>query len=156
MSRRALIAVLAAVTALAAGTGPATAVTADTGIELAGGSGRATLALRGALLGGLERGRMTITTLPGREQPQILVQGYDWQTVVDERTTVYGGERIRFRVFRGAWRVRIHGSGINASAVGRGVVGLAGRGRYSLAGAPYRPWPAQYQTIRLGNSERDG
>lgn len=155
MSRRALIAVLAAVAALAAGSGPAAAA-ADTGIELAGGSGRATLALRGALLGGLERGSMSITTLPGTERPQILVQGYDWQTVVDERTTVYGGERIRFRVFRGAWRVRIRGSGINASAVGRGIVGLAGRGRYSLAGAPYRPWPALYQTIRLGNSGRDG
>ena len=148
MSRRALILVLALVAALAVAA-PASAVRSEAGIELVGGSGRVLLGMRGALLGGLARGRLAITTLPGRERPEILVQGYEWQRV-DGQTTVYGGEAIRFRVFRGAWRVRIAGSGINASAVGRGIVGLAGRGRYSLAGAPYRPWPAEFQTIRLG------
>jgi hypothetical protein len=153
MSRHALIFVLAAALAVAATT--ASAATAGTGIELVGGSGRATLNLRGALLGALERGRLAITTIPGRQRPEILVQGYEWQRA-EGQTTIYGGDRIRFRVFRGAWHVRLSGSGINASAVGRGIVGLAGRGRYSLAGAPYRPWPAEYETIRLGGSGREG
>ena len=148
MSRRVLT--LALVAALAAVAAPASAATAETGIELVGGSGRAALSLRGAVLGGLARGRLMITVFPGRERPEVLVQGADWQRVVDARTTIYGGEGMRFRVFRGTWRVRISGTGINASAVGRGIVGLAGRGRYALGGAPYRPWPAEYETIRLG------
>ena len=122
-----------------------------TGIELVDGSGRAVLHLRGALLGGLGRGQVTVVDLADRQGTEISVRGYEWKQVVDARTTVYGGEGIRFRVFQGAWRVRIQGSGIGASAVGRGTVGLKGRGRYSVSGGSYRSWPTLYQTIRLGD-----
>lgn len=148
--RPVLISLLAAV-ALLASAPVGTAARAETGIELVDGSGRAVLTLRGATLGELERGRLLITALPGRQPPDILVQGYDWQRVVNARTTIYGGTSIRFRVFRGSWRVRIQGTGINASAVGRGTVGLGGRGRYSLAGGAYLPWPAVYEVITLGS-----
>jgi hypothetical protein len=152
MSRRPLVPLAALTAALAlAVPGAVAADTVGSGIELARGSGRAVLSLRGALLGGLEQGRITVTRIPGRQRPEIIVQGFEWQRLVDERTTVYGGDGIRFRVFRGAWRVRIHGVGINASAVGSGTVGLRGTGLYPLAGGPYLPWPAEFATVRLGD-----
>jgi hypothetical protein len=134
----------------------AAAAAAATSIELLGGNGRAVLNLRGAVLGGLQSGRLTVTRHPGRDRVEVIVFGADWTQVVSERTTIYGGEGIRFRVFHGSWRVRIQGSGIAATAVGRGTVGLAGRGQYSLAGArPFLPWPAAYETITLAPAVAD-
>jgi hypothetical protein len=153
MSRRAVISatLLVALVCLAAAPAAEAARGAPkgTGIELVDGSGRVVLNLRGALLGGLERGQLTVVDLTDRQKTEIIVQGYKWKRTVNARTTVYGGAEIRFRVFRGAWRVRIQGSGIGASAVGRGTVRLKGRGLYSVAGGPYRIWPALDQTIRL-------
>lgn len=128
---------------------PAAGRTAEQGIELADGSGRVTLALRGAVLGVLGQGRLTVISLAGRDRPQILVEGYAWVRR-NGNTVAYGGKGIRFRVFRGSWRIHLAGRGINASAVGRGLVGLEGSGRYALTGKDFVSWPAQYQTIRLG------
>ena len=119
---------------------------ADSGIELAGGSGRSVLTLRGAVLGEVELGRITVSVRAG--EPRVIVQGYDWQRQT-EAGTMYGGNGIRFRVFRGAWRVIIQGSGINASAVGDGSVRLRGTGRFSVDGGPYEAWPTEAETIRL-------
>jgi hypothetical protein len=119
---------------------------ADGGIELAGGSGRSVLTLRGAVLGTLELGRITVSVRAG--EPRVVVQGYDWQRQTDAGT-VYGGNDIRFRVFRGAWRVIIQGNGINASAVGDGNVRLRGTGRFSIDGGAYEAWPTEVETIRL-------
>jgi hypothetical protein len=148
MFRRVLVTACAAAVALAW----ASSAAGQTGIELTG-SGRAVLSLRGAVLGAVEQGRITIRDFAGGEDTEILVQGYDWSRALDEDTTTYGGEEIRFRVFRGSWLVRIRGLKIDASAVGSGIVGLEGRGRFSVGGAPYRPWPAEYETLRLGLEE---
>ena len=148
MVYRSLILLLVLAFTLAAASSAAGRV-AERGIELADGSGRATLALRGAVLGVIAQGRLAVIALAGRDRPQILVAGYSW-TTRDGNATVYGGKNIRFRVFRGSWRIRISGRGINASAVGRGLVGLEGSGRYALSGGDFVPWPAQYELIRLG------
>jgi hypothetical protein len=155
MRRRSLIRLTAVLAALALGVSAPAALGARraplaTGIELAG-TGRAVLSLRGALLGGLERGQLTIVDLADLQGTEIIVLGYDWKRLDDTRTTTYGGEGLRFRVFRGSWRVRIQGAGIAAAAAGRGSVGLGGEGRYSVDGGPFEPWPARYQTLRLGD-----
>ena len=124
------------------------AQSAEPGIELHGGTGRAVLSLRGAVLGSLDRGNITVTVRRG--QPLVLVQGYEWHRPATNGGITYGGRDLRFRVFRGAWRVVLNGSGIDVSAVGRGIVGLRGTGRFSLGGAAYQFWPVQYETIRLG------
>jgi hypothetical protein len=155
MSLRLLLLALACTVAFAATT--AASAAAAPAIELRGGSGRAVLNLRGAVLGGFQSGRITVTRHPGRDRVEVIVSGADWTEVVNDRTTIYGGSGIRFRVFRGSWRVRIQGSGIAATAVGRGTVGLGGRGQYSLAGErPYLPWPAEYETIKLAPAVADG
>jgi len=146
MRRRWVIWLLSLATALASSSA-ALGAPADSGIELAGGDGRSVLTLRGAVLGTLEAGRITVTIRGG--DPQVVVQGEDWQRRTDRGIT-YGGRDIRFRIFRGSWRLVVNGTGINASAVGSGLVGLRGDGRYSIDGEPYQAWPEEYQTIRLG------
>jgi hypothetical protein len=141
------IAVIVAVLALAT-SGSAAAAASESGIELADGEGRAVVALEGAVLGSFDRGRITIAERRG--DPLVLVQGYEWVRESLDGETTYGGRNIRFRVFRGAWRVTIQGVDINVSAVGPGTIGLRGSGRYSLDGGDYHPWPEEYRVFVLG------
>jgi len=138
-----------AIAALAA-SGTASAAPTDAGVELTDGSGKAVVTLDGAVLGSLDRGRITVATRRG--DPLVLVQGYEWSRTDEDGSTVYGGRDMRFRVFRGAWRVTLQGGGINASAVGTGSIGLRGNGRYSLDGGAYRTWPDEYKVIVLDDS----
>lgn len=131
----------------------ATARPAASGIELANGSGRAALALRGAVLGVVERGRVTVKVTGA--QTTWKVDGYEWSRRLRGGAMLYGGEAVRFRLFRGQWRLVIQGIGINASAAGRGTVTLRGTGTYSLSGGASRPWPRLAQTLRL-DGERAG
>lgn len=142
--RRSLL--LAAVLALVAAP-PAGARPSVSGIELSNGSGRAVLALRGAVLGAVERGRVTVKVTG--TQTSWRVDGYEWSRRLDSGAVVYGGQGIRFRLFRGHWRLVAQGVGINASAAGRGTVTLRGTGTYSLGGGPDRPWPRVEQTLQL-------
>src|SRR5213078_2829645 len=57
-----------------------------------------------------------------------IVSGDDWQKDRDEHTTVYGGTRVRFRLIGGAFKIRVIGTGVNLSVVGRGQVILNGAG----------------------------
>ena len=145
MRRRWVICALAVATALATSS-VALGAAADSGIELAGGSGRSVLTLRGAVLGTVDVGRIMVAIRAG--DPQVIVQGEDWQRPTDDGI-IYGGRDLRFRIFRGSWKLVVNGTGINASAVGSGVVGLRGEGRYSIDGAPYQAWPEEFDTIRL-------
>jgi hypothetical protein len=124
----------------------------ENAIELVDGTGSATFTMRGALIGSLDKGRITITDLPGGASTDILVQNAATVRQEDARTTVYTGENLRFRVFRGRWRIEIVGDGIDASAVGTGWLKLQGvSGRYSFAGGPYRAWPGNPLLIKLGD-----
>lgn len=121
-------------------------------VELVEGNGRITATVRGALIGSLQgTGTVTVTDLQDTVVTQTLVLNETASWKLDPDTTVYAGENLRFRVFRGKWRVKVQGDGIFTSIVGVGTIGLAGEGRYSLAGEPYRPWPAEWTTLRLGD-----
>ncbi len=154
VARRILIPLIALAvflgTATVAAARPVIRTDKDNGIELVDGNGRTTIGLRGALIGSVGNGWVWVTDLPGKVETDIFVVGDDESFQIDAQTTVYHGDNIRFRVFRGRWRVRIKGNDINVSAVGDGTVGLAGKGRYSVAGGPYRPWPLEWRTFRLG------
>jgi hypothetical protein len=108
--------------------------------------------VRGAAIGSVAGGRITITDFPGQVETDVLVQGDGVTRIqIDENTTRYIGENMRFRVFRGKWRVRISGFGIFASVVGVGQAEIVGQGRYSLAGSPFEPWPSDWITLKLGD-----
>lgn len=154
MRRRLLIGILCVLTgALAASPALAkpAAEKAESDVELVNGTGRVVVAIRGALIGSLASGRVTVKDLPGPVDTEIQVLGSDTRFEVDDATTIYAGENLRFRVFRGKWRVTIQGEGIFTSAVGVGSLRLQGTGRLSVAGEPYRPWPAEWTTIKLGD-----
>lgn len=120
-------------------------------LSLKDGSGEVWLSVRGTMLGRLERGRLVITDRPGRVETEITVTGDEVSREISEQTTEYLGRGIRFRVFYGAWVVRIEGEGINASVVARGLFSLKGEsGTYALDAGPARRWPGELAVFTLG------
>jgi hypothetical protein len=123
--------------------------------------GRATIQLRvkGGVIGRLGSGKLTVTRQRG-DTSTVVVRGWDRSWDTNARTTVYTGRNIRFRI-DGDRRVtlKIHGSKINFSAVGRGDAALDGwgdpakgvyfDGSYSLNGAPYKSLPDVRETLEL-------
>jgi hypothetical protein len=156
MTFRSLITLVTLLVAFAATTVAAAAPTAplreleDTDLELVDGNGKVRVALRGALIGSVAKGSVTITDLPGGVETEVLVQGEEASWELDPGVTRYAGDDLRFRVFRGRWRVEMQGSGIFTSIVGAGSIGFSGEGRYSLAGGPYHNWPSVWTTLKLG------
>ena len=59
---------------------------------------------------------------------------------------LYGGTKVRFRLVGGTFRIRVVGTGVNLSVVGKGQVtlhgaGTADDGSYSVNGEPYADVP---------------
>jgi hypothetical protein len=121
-------------------------------LSLRDGAGTADVIARGGILGQIDRGRVLIRDLPDGDDTDINVWGADWRRVIDSRTTVYGGRGLRFRALGGAWRARMKGRGIDASAAGRGSVTLRGGvGSFSVDGGSYRDWPEDATRFRYGD-----
>ena len=73
---------------------------------------------------------------------------------MNDAMTVYKGQKIRYRMVEGSYRLKLEGTGIELSAVGRGWVTFDGDdrfesdGMYSLNGTDFEPIPAD-QTDRI-------
>ena len=123
--------------------------------------GRATLQLKmkGGILGRMGgRGKVTIVeplTNPGT----VVIRG-GRARALNARTTVYTGQNIRFRISSDQrFTIRINGSKINFSAVGRGdgwldgwgnpATGVYFDGSFSLNGSAYKSLPDVRMPIRL-------
>ena len=133
------------------------------------GKGVVMLDLRGSILGRLSAGTLPVTDLTPTDRYAALVVGRKvTQERAGSRTIVYRGQGLRFRMLGGGYRVVVRGSGIDVSAVGRGVVTLDGdprfpgddAGVYSLDGVdcglePERclPLPSEPERFVLGSSE---
>jgi hypothetical protein len=129
--------------------------------------GRATVQLRmkGGILGRMGRGRVTVTE--SLSDPGTVVIRGARARVVNARTTVYTGKSIRFRISSdGRFTVRINGSKINFSAVGRGdgwidgwgdpEAGIYFDGSFSLNGDAYKSIPDLRTPIRLEAAPTEG
>lgn len=123
--------------------------------------GRATIQLRikGGLIGRFARGKLTVTDSLS-DGATVVVRGADRTRDVNERTTVYSGTNIRFRIADDRkFVVRLNASKINFSAVGRGDGWLDGwgdpeegvyfDGSFSRNGEPYRSIPDQRERFEL-------
>lgn len=123
--------------------------------------GRATIQLRikGGLIGRFARGKLTVTDSLS-DSATVVVRGADKTTPVNERTTVYSGTNIRFRIADDRrFVVRINASKINFSAVGRGDGWLDGwgdpeegvyfDGSFSRNGEQYRSIPDERERFEL-------
>lgn len=126
--------------------------------------GRATIQLRmkGGIIGRFARGKLTITDSVD-EDATVVVRGAERDRNITERTTVYSGTNIRFRITDDRrFVVKINASKINFSAVGRGDGWLDGGGdpedgiffdgSYSLNGAEYESIPDLRERFELAAS----
>jgi hypothetical protein len=155
------ILLLSAILALtAAAAGEAATVTARTAgaesFQLYHGVGSAIVVRRGAVLGGMRRGKIRIVNLAGGPAPQGFVRGCEHRNGSWGGVLVCRGRDLRFLVHDGTWRLRLRGRGIDVSGVVRGRLSLGplsaavgSSGSYSIGDGPRRPWPSAWQTFRL-------
>ncbi len=130
--------------------------------------GRATILLRmkGGVIGRFARGRLTVTESDS-DADTVIVRGEERSRDINERTTVYSGNNIRYRI--AAERravVKIEAVKINFSAVGRGDVVLDGYGdsdegiffdgSYSLNGDDYKSLPDERLRVELRATPSSG
>ena len=126
--------------------------------------GRATIQIRmkGGVIGRFARGTLTVTDSLD-EDTNIVVRGAERARYPNERTTVYSGKNIRFRITDDRrFVVKINASKINLSAVGRGDGWLDGwgdpeegiffDGSYSQNGEEYQSIPDLRESFELAAS----
>lgn len=109
----------------------ATASRTDPGdgtLSVKDGRGVFAVAVKGGIIGSFARGSVVITDPIPSDGTGPIVSGDDWQIDRSDTTTVYGGTKVRFRVIGGRFRVRVQGTGVNLSVVGKGQVVIHGRG----------------------------
>jgi hypothetical protein len=108
------------------------------------GRGVVTLDVRGSVIGRLANGTLRVTDLTPRDPFGEIVYGKNLlaEERVGPRTVLYRGQGLRFRMIGGRYRIRVAGTGIDVSAVVRGIVSLDGEprgeestGLYSVSGA---------------------
>lgn len=152
--RRSAFTVFVFVLALAAATGASALADRDVAppsgqLELQDGAGTVVIAMqRGVLIGRLDRGRLIVTDRRGAAE--VAVFGAEETVTNGDKTTVYRGEELRFKIAGSGWRVGIQGVGLDASLVGRGVATLRGTGASSFGGEAFRPWPPEFRSLVLG------
>jgi hypothetical protein len=101
-----------------------------------------TVAARGSVIGNFAQGRIRIVDPVEGDGTGAIVSGEEFHKGIDEDTDVYRGTNVRFRLIGGYFKVRIKGSGINLSVVGKGTTTLDGAGTaddgvFSINGGDY-------------------
>jgi hypothetical protein len=116
----------------------------DGTLSVRDGRGTFSVSAKGAEIGSFTRGRVIITDPieDDGSEPIVSMSSDDVKRERSDTTTVYIGTRIRFRLIGGTFRIRVVGTGVNLSLVGRGNVTLKGQGTdddgtYSINGSAY-------------------
>lgn len=114
------------------------------------GRGIVQLSARGSMTGRV-RGRIAVTDPNPYDAKRPVVYGATKTTYRTEKTTVYQGRNVRFRLIGSLYSIRIEGRAIFMSAVGRGQGRLDGDGNaeagiffdgsWSLNDEPYHSLP---------------
>jgi hypothetical protein len=129
--------------------------------------GRASMLLRvrGSIIGQFARGKLTVTEPSG--PATVVVRGAEETVDLNDRTTVYSGVNVRFRIADDRRVVvKLNGKGLSFSVVGRGDVWMDGwgdpeggiffDGSYSLNGAPYQSLPNNRTRFELATESGAG
>lgn len=116
------------------------------------------LTARGSMTGRI-RGRIRITDLNPYDSKRPIVYGATKTTYINEKTVVYVGRNLRFRLIGSLYTIRLDGRAIFMSAIGRGQGLLNGEGNveegvffdgvYSLNDEPYRSLPDDPTSFEL-------
>ena len=118
---------------------------------------------RGAALGRVANGKVTVVDPRGTDCESLLVweqgfraDGTEKELRNGDRACVFTGRNMRFRLVGGEPSVRLSGENIFVTAVGRGQATLKGRagslndGTYSLNGAPFESLPDELLKAPIG------
>lgn len=151
-----LLGVPAAANAVGGGAGDGT-------LAVSGASGSVGIASRGALIGQLDRGRVIFIDDPdAKDSNAPVVWGYETKRDISDSKALYSGTDIRFRIIGGFFRVKVIGTGMDLSVVGRGsvtlgpAVGLLTLGTYSLNDGFLLPFPDEITSVQLVASAPGG
>jgi hypothetical protein len=148
MRRLLTFAVLALALALPAGAAARTSGPNDGTLSVKDARGIITIQGRGGVIGTIARGSVTITDPIDGDGTGPIITGDDFPPVErSDTTTTWRGNKVRFRIIGGWFKIVVRGRGINASFVGKGNVILNGAGTeadgtYSVNGADYGLIPA--------------
>jgi hypothetical protein len=148
MRRLLTFAVLALALALPVGAAARQSGVNDGTLSIKDARGVFTIQGRGAVIGSIAQGRVTISDPIDGDGTGPIVTGDDFPPIErNENTTTWRGNKVRFRIIGGTFRVVVKGRGINLSFVGKGNVILNGAGTeddgsYSVNGADYNLIPA--------------
>src|SRR6266498_917107 len=102
---------------------------------------------RGGVIGSCAQGRVTISDPIDGDGTGPIVTGDDFPPIErSETTTTWRGNKVRFRIIGGTFKIVVRGRGINLSFVGKGTVTVNGAGTeddgaYAVNGAEYSPIP---------------
>lgn len=143
--------------ALAGGAGPT-----DGTLAVAGASGSVNIAVRGALIGQIDKGRVILEDPNPNDGKGPVVSGYESKKDITDTKALYSGSDIRFRIIGGFFRAKVVGSGMDLSIVGKGSLtlgpslGLVTGGTYSLNGGLPLPFPTVLTSIQLAATPPPG
>jgi hypothetical protein len=146
MRRLLTFAVLAVALVLPAGSAAQREGTNDGTLSVKDARGTIIIAARGGVIGSFASGSLRIVDPVEGDGTGPVVTGQESHKPLDEKTDVYRGTKVRFRLIGGFFRVRIQGRGVNLSLVGKGTVTLNGAGTdddgtYSVNGGAYGTVP---------------
>ena len=133
---------------------PAAALARPTGINdgtlsVQSGDGKIVIAGRGGVIGSFAKGSVTISDPIDGDGTGPIITGDDFPPIErNDTTTTWRGNRVRFRIIGGFFRIVVKGRGINLSFVGKGNVTITGAGTlddgsYSVNGGDYSAIPFQ-------------
>jgi hypothetical protein len=125
--------------------------TRDGTLSVREGRGIVQLSARGTVTGRFDRGKITVTDPNPYDDKRPVVFGSSKTVYRGDKTTIYQGRNIRFRLSGAMFHTKIEGRGIFLSAIGqgRGLIDGAGDtsagifydGVWSLNDEPYHSLP---------------
>ena len=131
----------------------------DGTLSIREGRGLVQLSARGSVTGRFDRGKMTVTDPNPYDSKRPVVYGSSKTIYRSDKTTIYQGRNIRFRLIGALFHTKIEGRGIFLSAVGRGSGILDGAGDtsagifydgvWSLNDEPYHSLPDDVTGFQL-------
>jgi hypothetical protein len=123
-----------------------THATNDGTLSVKDGRGAVIIQGRGAVIGSFNVGSVRFYDPIDADGTGPIVSGAERHREIGDTTDVYSGDKVRFRMIGGTFKVVVRGRGIDLSFVGKGNVTLNGAGTdndgtYAVNGGAYSPIP---------------
>jgi hypothetical protein len=121
----------------------------DGTLSVQDGNGKVVIAGRGGVIGSFTKGSVTISDPVDGDGTGPIISGDDFPPIErSDTTTTWRGNKVRFRMIGGTFRIVLRARGIDLSFVGKGDVTISGAGTlddgtFSANGGDYSAIPFQ-------------